>query len=230
MRNYLLVALRRLRRDKIHSFINIASLAIGLTIVLLIGLWILDECTFDRYNPHYDHIARLMQFETTNGNTAAIRTAFLHILPDAVFDYRFVDEQFARKFLNETRIGTLAAFFAGFALFISALGIFGMASFTAEQRIREIGVRRILGATVLGIWRMLTGEFILLVGLSLLIAAPLASLIMHRWLQNYTFHTHLTWEIFAGTASGTLAITLLTVSWTAIRAALTNPINALRNE
>ena len=160
----------------------------------------------------------------------AIRSAFLHVLPSASFDYHFVDEQYAKKFAAEERIGTLAAFFSGFALFISALGIFAMASFTAEQRIREIGVRRVLGATVFSIWELLTREFVLLVGLSLAIAGPLAWYGMHRWLQNYTYHTGISGWIFAATGAGVLLITLLTVSWTAVRAALANPVKSLRSE
>ena len=159
-----------------------------------------------------------------------VRKVFQQVLPTAAFDYRLVDEQYSELFAMEQRVGTLAAFFAGFALLISALGIFGMATFTAEQRIREIGVRRVLGASVTSIWRLLTKEFTLLVGLSVLIAVPLGWFAMHRWLQNYTLHTNIVWWIFVVTGAGTLAITLLTVSWTAIRAATTNPVKALRNE
>jgi putative ABC transport system permease protein len=159
-----------------------------------------------------------------------VRRAFGRALPTAAFDYRFVDEQYARKFAAEQRVGTLSAFFAGFALLISALGIFGMASFTAEQRLREIGVRRVLGATVFSIWELLTREFALLVGLSVVIAGPLGWFAMHRWLQTYTYHTAIAWWIFAVTGLGTLLITLLTVSWTAVRAATANPVKALRSE
>jgi putative ABC transport system permease protein len=161
---------------------------------------------------------------------AKIRIAFQHVLPDAPFDYHFVDEQYNELFATEQRVGTLAAFFAGFALFISALGIFGMASFVAEQRTREIGVRRVLGATVFSIWRLLSREFVALVVLSLAIAGPLAWIGMHRWLQGYTYHTDIAWWIFVLTGAGALLLTLLTVSWTAIRAALTNPVKALKSE
>ena len=159
-----------------------------------------------------------------------IKKAFSRVLPSAAFDYRFVDEDYAKKFATEQRVGTLAAFFAGFALFISALGIFGMASFVAEQRTKEIGVRRVLGATVLSIWRLLTREFVALVGLSLAIAGPLAWFAMRRWLQGYAYHTDIAWWIFGLTAAGALLLTLLTVSWTAIRAALANPVKSLRTD
>ena len=165
-----------------------------------------------------------------NDALTVIRRVFQHVLPEAAFDYRFVDEQYARKFAVEERMGALAACFAGFALLISALGIFGMAVFMAGQRTREIGIRRVLGATVFSIWEMLTREFVLLTALSLALAAPLAGWGMHRWLQQYTFHTGIAWWIFVLTAAGVIAITLLTVSWTAIRAALSNPVHALRSE
>jgi ABC-type antimicrobial peptide transport system permease subunit len=159
-----------------------------------------------------------------------IKKAFSRVLPSAAFDYRFVDDDYALKFATEQRVGVLAAFFAGFALFISALGIFGMASFVAEQRTKEIGVRRVLGATVLSIWRLLTREFVALVGLSLAIAGPLAWFGMHRWLQGYTYHTGIAWWIFVVTGVGALSLTLLTVSWTAVQAALANPVKALKSE
>lgn len=179
---------------------------------------------------HHWYFIKLKPGVAVSDALAPVRKAFQQILPTAAFDYRFVDEQYNELFAAEQRVGTLAAFFAGFALLISALGIFGMASFTAEQRIREIGVRRVLGASVASIWSLLTKEFALLVGLSVLIAGPLGWFVMHRWLQNYTLHTNIAWWIFVVTGAGTLAITLLTVSWTAIRAATTKPVRALRNE
>ncbi|HXB92604.1 MAG TPA: ABC transporter permease [Puia sp.] len=173
---------------------------------------------------------RLRPGIAAGGALPAIRTAFQRVLPSAPFDYQWVDEQYAWKFNAEQRIGQLAACFAIFALFISALGIFGMASFIVGQRIREIGMRRVLGASVFSIWRMLSKEFILLVGLSFLIAGPVAWYCMHRWLQNYTYHSGIPWWIFAVAATGTLLITLATVSWQSISAAMTNPVKTLKDE
>jgi hypothetical protein len=157
-----------------------------------------------------------------------IQKAFFEVLPSATFDYRFVDDEYARKFAVERRVGTLAGFFAGFALLISALGIFGLASFVAEQRTREVGIRRVLGATLFSIWRLLSREFVLLVALSVAIAGPLAWLGMHRWLEGYQYHTGIEWWIFVASGVGAMLLTLLTVSWTAIRAALTNPVQSLK--
>ena len=159
-----------------------------------------------------------------------VRGAFQRILPSAAFDYRMVDEQYGRKFSTEQRVGTLAAFFAGFALFISALGIFGMASFMAEQRRKEIGVRRVLGATVVSIWSLLSGEFVALVGLSFMIGGPVGYFAMHRWLEGYVYHVGIPWWVFVVTGMGVLGITLVTVSWQSVRAALASPVEALRSE
>jgi len=150
--------------------------------------------------------------------------------PAQPFEYQFVDLDYAKKFGNEERIGTLAGFFAGLAVFISCLGLFGMASFTAEQRVKEIGVRKVLGASVLNLWGMLSKDFILLVLISLLFAIPIAYYFMHKWLQGYSYRSDIAWWIFASAAMGALAITLLTVSYQSIKAALANPVKSLRSE
>ncbi|MEP6749722.1 MAG: FtsX-like permease family protein, partial [Bacteroidota bacterium] len=155
---------------------------------------------------------------------------FRKINPSSPFVYNFVDEQYAKKFGYEERIGKLAAFFATLAIFISCLGLFGVASFVAEQRTKEIGVRKVLGATVFNVWRLLSKEFILLVAISLLIAIPTAYYYMDKWLQNYDYRTDLSWWIFAAAGFGALMITILTVSFQAIKAALANPVKSLRTE
>ncbi|GHB83676.1 ABC transporter permease [Persicitalea jodogahamensis] len=146
------------------------------------------------------------------------------------FKYTFAEEDFAIKFAAEERIGTLAAFFAGLAILISCLGLFGMASYVAEQRTKEIGVRKVLGASVASLWRLLSKDFVLLVVIALLIAAPLAWYFMEGWLQKYAYRTELSWWIFAAAGAGALVITLLTVSFQAVKAALMNPVNSLRSE
>jgi ABC-type antimicrobial peptide transport system permease subunit len=150
--------------------------------------------------------------------------------PNSPFDYRFVDEDYAKKFDNEERIGKLASSFAGLAIFISCLGLFGMASFMAEQRIKEIGVRKVLGASVFNLWRLLSKDFVGLVMISLVIATPVAYYFMHKWLLNYQYRAEITWWIFALTGIGAILITLLTVSYQSIKAALANPVKSLRSE
>ncbi|HUB62239.1 MAG TPA: ABC transporter permease [Puia sp.] len=159
-----------------------------------------------------------------------IRTAFQSVLPNTLFDYQFVDEEYGKKFAAEERIGRLAATFSLLALLISGLGIFGMASFMAERRTKEIGIRKVLGASIPQIWQLLSKEFVALVGLSFLIAMPAAFYLMHQWLQRYPYHTGIPWWIFAATATGVLIVTLLTISAQSIRAALANPVNSLRSE
>ncbi|HEY4336205.1 MAG TPA: ABC transporter permease [Puia sp.] len=161
---------------------------------------------------------------------ASIRQAFLRAVPTEPFDYQFPDEEYAKKFAAEARIGKIAAFFAVFALFISAMGIFGMASFMAEQRRKEIGVRRVLGGSVTHIWVLLSREFIVLTGLSFFIGGPAGYYFMRRWLEGYVFHAGIPWWVFAATGLGLLAVTLATVSWQAVRAALMNPATVLRSE
>jgi putative ABC transport system permease protein len=159
-----------------------------------------------------------------------IESVFKKYNPEQPFDYHFADTEYAKKFGDEERTGKLASFFAVLAIFISCLGLFGMASFMAEQRVKEIGVRKVLGASVFNVWRLLSKDFLVLILFSLVIAGPLAYYFMHSWLQNYQYHTALSWWIFAVTAAGALLITLITVSFQAIKAAVANPIKSLRTE
>ena len=146
------------------------------------------------------------------------------------FGYSFVDQDYAAKFFDEVRIARLTTFFAILAVIISCLGLFGVASFIAEQRTKEIGVRKVLGATVLNVWSMLSGDFVVLVCIAFIIASPISYYFLQNWLEKYRYHTEISWWIFAATGLGTLLITILTVSFQAIKAALMNPIRSLRSE
>jgi putative ABC transport system permease protein len=150
--------------------------------------------------------------------------------PAEPFDYRFVDEAYDAKFKADVRIGTLAGFFTALAILISCLGLFGLASFMAELRMREIGVRKVLGASVFTLWRMQSREFLLLVGLSCVVAVPVAWMVLRNWLQEFAYRTAISWWIFGVAGGGALVIALVTVSWQAIRAARMNPIKSLRTE
>jgi ABC-type antimicrobial peptide transport system permease subunit len=171
-----------------------------------------------------------------NPNTSAheaidkIGAIFKKYDPSTPFEYNFADDDYAKKFDTEVRVGKLASSFAGLAIFISCLGLFGMASFTAEQRVKEIGVRKVLGATVFNLWQLLSKDFVALVIISLLIASPIAYYFMHSWLQNYQYRSAIDWWIFVVTAVGALLITVLTVSYQSIKAALANPVKSLRSE
>jgi putative ABC transport system permease protein len=151
-------------------------------------------------------------------------------VPAAPFQYRFTDEEYARKFSAEQKISNLSSIFAILAIFISCLGIFGLASFVAEQRAREIGIRKVLGASVANLWQLLSKDFVVLVIISCFIAVPVANYFMQGWLSGYQYRTEISWWIFAAAGVGALLITILTVSFQAIKAALANPTNNLRSE
>ncbi|MCD2421335.1 ABC transporter permease [Niabella pedocola] len=150
--------------------------------------------------------------------------------PDQPFHYEFVDDAFNKKFGDEERLGILGGGFALLAIFISCLGLFGMASFMAEQRVKEIGVRKVLGASVLGLWKLLSQDFMRLILLALLIAIPAGWYCMHTWLQHYSYRVAISWPVFVMAASGAILIALITVSFQAIKAAMANPVRSLRSE
>jgi putative ABC transport system permease protein len=159
-----------------------------------------------------------------------IKSVFTKYSPAEPFDYKFADEEYDTKFRAEERVGKLAGFFTILAVFISCLGLFGLASFVAEQRKKELGVRKVLGATVFNLWKMLSGDFVGLVVLSCLISIPIAWYLLHQWLQQYAYHTPVSWWIFATAGVGAILITLLTVSFQSVKAALMNPVKSLRSE
>ncbi|WP_240625672.1 ABC transporter permease [Spirosoma pollinicola] len=161
---------------------------------------------------------------------AKIETVFRKFNPGSPFDFKFTDQQYALKFATEERIGKLASIFAMLAVFISCLGIFGLASFVAEQRTKEIGVRKVLGASVFSLWGLLSKDFVVLVTIAFGIATPLAYYFLSNWLHKYEYRTDISWWIFAVTGAGALGITLLTVSYQSIKAALINPVKSLRSE
>jgi len=159
-----------------------------------------------------------------------IQSVFAKYAPSSPFDYKFVDENFARKFTAENRIGKLSSFFSILAIFISCMGLFGMASFMAEQRTKEIGVRKVLGASVFNVWKLLSKEFVALILVSFAISIPISWFAMHSWLQNYDYRTSISLWVFVITGFTTLLITIITVSYHAVSAALANPVKSLRTE
>ena len=180
-------------------------------------------------NPSWFNL-KLNPHKSASESIATIGAVFKKYVPSAPFEYKFADEEFASKFKAEEQIGKLALFFAILAIFISCLGLFGLASFVAEQRTKEIGIRKVLGATVMNLWTLLSKDFVLLVIISVFIATPIAYFFMNNWLQKYDYRNNISWWIFALSGLGVLTITLLTVSYQAIRAALANPVKSLRTE
>jgi ABC-type antimicrobial peptide transport system permease subunit len=150
--------------------------------------------------------------------------------PKLPFVYNFTDEEFANKFGNEERIGRLASYFSVLAIFISCLGLFGLASFVAEQRTKEIGIRKVLGASVMSLWRMLSKDFIFLVLVSCFVAIPVSYFYLKGWLAKYDYRIQISWWVFASAGACALLITILVVSSQAIKAALANPAKSLKTE
>ena len=165
-----------------------------------------------------------------NSALQKVAAVFKKYNPNAPFDYEFNDQTYARKFAAEQRIGSLAGFFTLLAVFISCLGLFGLSAFIAEQRKKEIGVRKVLGAGVYNLWELLSKEFIALVLISCIIAVPVAWFYLRHWLQQYEYRTAISLWIFGAAISGALLITIITVSFQAIKAATANPVKALRSE
>ncbi|UHG92164.1 ABC transporter permease [Spirosoma oryzicola] len=167
---------------------------------------------------------------TTQEALSKMTALFNTYNPSYAYSYQFADESYAAKFKQESLIGKLAGIFAGLAIFISCLGLFGLASFMAERRTKEIGVRKVLGASILNVWGLLSKEFVYLVGIAFLIATPVAYYLLSNWLQKYEYRTEMSWWIFALTGLGAMVVTLLTVSFQSIKAALLNPVKSLKME
>jgi ABC-type antimicrobial peptide transport system permease subunit len=173
---------------------------------------------------------KLNNNRTTADNLKVVEQVFKKYNPNYPFDYYFIDEDYARKFSSEQRTGKLASLFAGLTIFISCLGLFGLATYMAQNRIKEIGVRKVLGASVTRITTLLSKDFLTLVAIAFLIAAPIAWYAMHQWLTGYEYRISLGPVTFIVAGIITLVIALSTVSYQAIKAAIANPVKSLRSE
>ena len=173
---------------------------------------------------------RLNPKQSVSKSLATIQEIYKKYNPEYPFEYKFADDRFNRKFKSEQLLGTMATGFTCLAIVISCLGLFGLASFSAEQRKKEIGIRKVLGATTGNLWRNLSQEFVWLVLISFIIGSAISSFYMSGFLSKYTYHTSLSLWVFLVTMVASMAICLITVSWQAIKAALSNPVHSLRSE
>jgi putative ABC transport system permease protein len=164
------------------------------------------------------------------GSLDSVRAAWEEVNPLYPFEYRFFDQDFDQMYRADERMGAVLRVFAALAVVIACLGLFGLASFMAEQRTKEIGIRKVLGASAPGVVVLLSREFAKWVAMANLIAWPVAYLVMRGWLQDFASRTGIAWWLFAATGTGTLVIALLTVGYQAVRAALANPVESLRYE
>ncbi|GGA94185.1 ABC transporter permease [Puia dinghuensis] len=161
---------------------------------------------------------------------SSLGAAWHKVDPDEPFEYSFLDEDFQKNYAAEERLSAMIGYFTVMAILISCLGLFGLASFSAEQRIREIGIRKVLGASVAGIVMLLSKDFLKLVGIAMVIASPVAWMIMHQWLQDFAYRVPIDWMVFAVTFVSTLLITLVTIGFQAVRAGMANPVQSLKME
>jgi len=150
--------------------------------------------------------------------------------PGQPFTYSFLDDRFGKMYAAETRLGKVFGLFAGFAIVIACLGLFALTAFTAEQRTKEIGIRKVLGSSIGSIIVLLSKEFAKLVLIAFLIASPLAWFAMRKWLEGYQFKQDLGWQVFLGAGLFAVLIALLTTSFQSIKAATANPVNSLKSE
>jgi len=175
------------------------------------------------------HIKFNSAYSTANA-LAKAELVFKKYNPAYPFDYKFVDEEYAKKFDDEQRTKTMAGSFAALAIFISCLGLFGLSACVAESRIKEIGVRKVLGASVANIAKLLSFDFVKLVIVSIVIAIPVAFYAMNKWLQDYTYRINISWTVFFVAGLLAIVIALFTVSFQSIKAAIANPVKSLKTE
>ena len=161
---------------------------------------------------------------------SVLQSIWKKYLPEFPFEYRFMDDEFDKMYKSDIRIGNLFNVFSVIAIFISCLGLLGLVAYTAETKTKEIGIRKVLGANISNIINMLSKEFLLLVGIAMLIAFPLSYFLLERMLQDYAYHIEIDWRMFASAGIITILLTLITVGWQAIKAATANPVKAIKTE
>jgi putative ABC transport system permease protein len=178
----------------------------------------------------YNYITLRIRPDRLRTTMAQVQQVFTRYFPDLLFDCQWLDERIAHFYEREETTSRLVRTFAGLSIFISCIGLYGLVAFLAVQKMKEIGIRKVLGASVGSIVLLFSREFTLLTGIAFLISAPLGYLIMHRWLDGFYYHTQLGWGVFAGTLVLSLVIAWLTVGYKALRAATVNPVNSLKAE
>jgi putative ABC transport system permease protein len=166
----------------------------------------------------------------TNEVVSFIEAKWNEMAPGQPFSYSFLDDRFGNMYASESRLGKVFGIFAGFAIVIACLGLFALTAFTAEQRTKEIGIRKVLGSSIGSIIVLLSKEFAKLVVIAFLIASPIAWWAMKKWLEDYQFKQDLGWQVFLGAGLFAIVIALLTTSYQSIKAATANPVNSLKSE
>jgi putative ABC transport system permease protein len=180
--------------------------------------------------PQFNYMIARAKGDNMKATLSSIEASWRKLNPNEPFDYSFLDQDFQKNYSAENRLASIVSYFTVIAIFISCLGLFGLAAFSAEQRTKEIGVRKVLGATVPNIIGLLSKDFIKLVALSVIIASPVAWYVMNKWLQDFAYRVDISWTVFVITAVTALCIALLTIGFQAMKAAMSNPVKALKSE
>jgi putative ABC transport system permease protein len=171
-----------------------------------------------------------MNPEKTADALIALEELYKKLNPEFIYNYQFADEEYASLYQSEQVVKQLSGYFAFLAIFISSLGLLGLVMFTAEQRTKEVGIRKVLGASVSQIATLLSKDFIKLVWISILLSAPIAYYVMNNWLKSFEYRVSIQWWIFIAAAAGSVMMALLTISFQAIKAAMENPVKSLKSE
>jgi putative ABC transport system permease protein len=180
--------------------------------------------------PFYNYLIAHANTADLNQIIKTAETTWQKLNPNEPFEYSFLDADFQKNYESESRLATIVNYFTLVAILISCLGLFGLATFSAEQRTKEIGVRKVLGASVGNIVGLLSKDFLKLVALSVVIASPIAWFVMNKWLQDFAYRSPISWTVFAITAAVALLIAFVTIGGQAIKAAVANPVKSLRTE
>jgi ABC-type antimicrobial peptide transport system permease subunit len=173
-----------------------------------------------------------IKLATTNiaSTMQSIKKIWEKTFPNFIYEYKFLDDKIESFYKQESQLSDLYKIFAVIAIFLSCLGLYGLVSFMAVQRVKEVGIRKVLGASVSSVVYLFSGEFIILVAMGFVIASPIAWYFMNKWLEDYVYRVNISWWIFLVGGISAVAIALVTVSFQAIKAALANPVKSLRTE
>jgi ABC-type antimicrobial peptide transport system permease subunit len=178
----------------------------------------------------YSQVGIKLESKSFSSTLQSVKTIWEQTIPNSVYDYKFLDDKIAGFYKQESQLAQLYKIFAAIAIFLSCLGLYGLALFMAVQRTKEVGIRKVLGASAESIVYLFSKEFIILIAIAFAIATPIAWYFMHNWLQNYVYRIDISWRLFAAGGFVAIIIALATISFRAIKAAFANPVKSLRSE
>lgn len=252
LKTHLIIAWRNIWKYRMLSLINVSGLAIGIAACITIMLFVADEYSYDRYNQYADRIVRVVlkgkisdeliseavtpapivraAHSDMSGLISRVQTLWSQFNTDEPFTYTVLNESYRKVYTAESNLRSVLRVFTVLTISVALIGLFGLVTFTTEQKFKEIGIRKVLGSSVPQIVSLLTRDFLKLIGISFLLAFPVAFYLVNQWLQDFVYRIDISWWVFAVAASLTVVMALITISLRSIKAALANPVDALRNE